>query len=87
MPAACTRRRARSRAGQPLVTEPVPYDFTRKQDETWRQVIVRIAEPFNRVQPCLNTYQTLLTEFTDPDDTAKAGAAWDALLLGGCLQS
>jgi len=30
-------------------------------------------------------YQAVLREFTDPDDTARADAAWDALLLGGCL--
>lgn len=62
------------------------YGVNRKPDETWRQLVVRMAEPFDQVQPCLTTYQILVAEFTDPDDAAKADAAWDALLLGGCLQ-
>lgn len=68
-----------------MLTEPVIYGVTRKPDETWRQVIVRMAEPFDQVQPCLKAYQALLGEFTEPDDGTKADAAWDALLLGGCL--
>ena len=51
------------------------------------QVIVRRAEPFDRVQPCLTTYQALLSEFTEPDDSVQADAAWDAPLLGGCLSA
>lgn len=63
----------------------MPYDVTREPDETWRQVIVRKAEPFNQVHACLTTYQALLSEFTEPDNGVQADAAWDALLLGGCL--
>jgi hypothetical protein len=44
-----------------------------------------MAESFDQVQPCLAAYQDLLAEFTDSDDSTKADAAWDALLLGGCL--
>ncbi len=73
--------------GRPLVTETVAYDVSREPDETWRQVIVRKAEPFDQVQPCLTTYQALLSEFTEPDDSVQADAAWDALLLGGCLSA
>ncbi len=61
------------------------FGVEREPNETWRQVIVRMAEPFDQVQPCLAAYQALLREFTDPDDGTKADAAWDALLLGGCL--
>ncbi len=61
------------------------YGVTRKPNESWRQVIVRMAEPSDQVQPCLKAYQALLREFTDPDDGTKADAAWDALLLAGCL--
>jgi len=68
-----------------LVTEPVAYGVTRKPNETWRQLIARMAESFDQVQPCLAAYQDLLAEFTDSDDSTKADAAWDALLLGGCL--
>lgn len=39
----------------------------------------------DQVQPCLNAYQALIAEFTDPDDSARADAAWDSLLLTGCL--
>ena len=85
LPAACTRPRVRSRADRPLVTEPVAYGVTRKPNESWRQVIVRMAESPDRVQQCLAAYQELLAEFTDPDEGARADAAWDALLLGGCL--
>ncbi len=62
-------------------------DVSREPNETWRQVIVRKAKPFDQVQPCLKAYQALLREFTEPDDSTKADAAWDALLLGGCLPS
>jgi len=79
------RRRARSRADRPLVTEPGSYGVTRKPNETWRQFITRMAEPHDRVQQCLAAYRDLLAEFTNPDDATKADAAWDALLLGGCL--
>ncbi len=68
------------------MSDPTPYGVTRKPGETWRQLVARMAEPFDRVQPCLSTYQTLIAEFTDPDNAVKADAAWDALLLGGCLQ-
>ena len=67
--------------------DAVVYGITRMQNETWPQVIKRIAEPFDQVQPCLNAYQALIAEFTDPDDSAKADAAWDALLLGGCMSA
>ena len=69
-----------------MATKPVLHDITRDANETWRQVIVRKAEPFDQVKPCLTTYQALLSEFTDPDDSVQADAAGDALLLGGCLQ-
>ena len=65
---------------------PTLYGVTRKPGETWRQVIARMAEPFDQVKPCLTTYQALLSEFTDPNDSVQADAAWDALLMGGCLQ-
>ncbi|MGI4798520.1 MAG: hypothetical protein ACRYG8_31650 [Janthinobacterium lividum] len=68
-----------------MVTKPVACNVSREPEETWRQVIVRKAEPFDQVQPCLTAYQALLSEFTDPDDDVQADAAWDALLLGGCL--
>ncbi|MGI4796892.1 MAG: hypothetical protein ACRYG8_23140 [Janthinobacterium lividum] len=70
-----------------MVTKSVACDVSREPDETWRQVIVRKAEPFDQVQPCLTTYQALLSEFTEPDDSVQADAAWDALLLGGCLSA
>jgi len=63
----------------------VPYGVTLMPSETWRQLIARMAEPYDRVQQCLAAYRDLLAEFTDPDDATKADAAWDALLLGGCL--
>ncbi|MGI4797885.1 MAG: hypothetical protein ACRYG8_28325 [Janthinobacterium lividum] len=67
------------------MSDPILYGVTRKPDETWRQLVVRMAEPFDQVQPCLKAYQALVAEFTDPDDSARADAAWDALLLTGCL--
>lgn len=68
-----------------MVIEPASYYVTYKPKKTWRQLIMRMAEPFNQVRSCLDVYEALLPEFTDPDDTARADAAWDALLLGGCL--
>lgn len=50
-------------------------------------MIVRMVEPFDQVQPCLTTYQALLSEFTNPDDGVQEDAAWDALLLNGCLSA
>ena len=69
-----------------MAAEPVFYGVSRKPDEAWRQVIVRMAEPHDQVKPCLTTYQALLSEFSDPGENVQADAAWDALLLGGCLQ-
>lgn len=53
----------------------MPYGVTRKPHETWRQLIARMAEAFDQVQPCLAAYQELLAEFTAPDDATKADAA------------
>lgn len=59
---------AQPRRSRAFIALPAPLPIN-------AQVIMRIAEPFDQVKPCLTTYQALLADFTDPDDSVQADAA------------